>query len=222
MTTPQEPIGSGFGTNTTAANGRSPGVDIVVEGFDAGLLTESVPVAVPLEGVDELAVVATPEYLPRRGVPRTPPELLNHECIRNTLLSGMVYRWEFERHGEVIQIDPPGRLTLSGWRLGLRAARAGMGVACVTERSAREAVAGRRPIRLLPEWTEVCLYAIALAEALLVHAGQTSGTPDTSFSDVFEIARARLDKFREGQVTGVTRPTLSSLPLLYANRRTDA
>jgi hypothetical protein len=60
------------------------------------------------------------------------------------------------------------------------------------------------------------LVAIALAEALLVHGGQTSGTPD-----VFEIASARLDKFREGQVAGVARSTLSSLPLLYANRHRD-
>jgi hypothetical protein len=33
------------------------------------------------------------------------------------------------------------------------------------------------------------LVAIALAEALSVHAGQTSGTPDTFFCDVFEIAQ---------------------------------
>jgi hypothetical protein len=65
------------------------------------------------------------------------------------------------------------------------------------------------------------LVAIALAEALLVHAGQTSGTPDTFFCDVFEIASARLDKFREGQVAGAARSTLSSLPLLYANRHRD-
>jgi DNA-binding transcriptional LysR family regulator len=142
-------------------------VDIVAEGFDAGLRpAESVPqdmVALPLDAVEEVGVVvATPDYLARRGVPRAPADLLNHECIRNRLPSGVVHRWVFERHGEVIRLDPPGRLTLSGRPAGLRAARAGIGLARVTERSAREDIAAGRLIRLLPEWIPpfpgFCLY----------------------------------------------------------------
>jgi DNA-binding transcriptional LysR family regulator len=118
-------------------------VDIVAEGFDAGLRpAESVPqdmVALPLDAAEETAVVATPDYLARRGVPRAP--------------SGTVHRWEFERHGEVVRIDPPGRLTLSGTRAGLRAARAGIGLGYVRELSAREDIAAGRLIHLLPEWT---------------------------------------------------------------------
>jgi DNA-binding transcriptional LysR family regulator len=141
-------------------------VDIVAEGFDAGLRhAESVPqdmVALRVGAAEETAVVATPDYLARRGVPHAPADLLNQECIRNRLPSGVVHRWEFERHGEVVRLDPPGRLTLSGARLGLRAARAGIGLAYVTERSAREDIAAGRLIRLLPEWTPptpgTCLY----------------------------------------------------------------
>jgi DNA-binding transcriptional LysR family regulator len=132
-------------------------VDIVAEGFDAGLRpAESVPqdmAALPLDAAEKTAVVATPDYLARRGVPGAPADLLNHECFRNRLPSGMVHRWVFERHGEVVRIDPPGRLTLSGTRAGLRAARAGIGLGYVRERSAREDIAAGRLIHLLPEWT---------------------------------------------------------------------
>jgi DNA-binding transcriptional LysR family regulator len=119
-------------------------------------------VALPLGAAEETAVVATPDYLARRGVPHAPADLLNHECVRNRLPSGMVHRWEFERHGEVVRLDPPGRLTLSGTRLGLRAARAGMGLAYLAERYAREDIVAGRLIRLLPECTpptsRTCLY----------------------------------------------------------------
>jgi DNA-binding transcriptional LysR family regulator len=141
-------------------------VDIVAAGFDAGLrIAEAVPqdmVSVPL-GLDEaFAVVGTSAYFAGRSLPRVPADLFTHECIRARMPSGAIHRWEFERNGEEIRIDPPGRLTLGSQDLSLHAATAGAGLAYVTERSAASHLASGRLIRVLTDWTPsfpgLCLY----------------------------------------------------------------
>lgn len=141
-------------------------IDIVAAGFDAGLrLAEAVPqdmVSLPM-GLDEaFAVVATPGYWERRGIPRAPADLFDHDCIRVRLPSGAVTRWEFERQGEEIRIEPPGRMILGSFDLGLLAARAGAGVAYVNLRAASEDLASGRLVRVLTDWTPpfpgLCLY----------------------------------------------------------------
>src|SRR5882672_695028 len=61
-------------------------IDIVAEGFDAGLRpSELVPrdmVRVPIGRDMCMAVVATHEYFVRNGRPKTPADLASHQCIR--------------------------------------------------------------------------------------------------------------------------------------------
>src|ERR1700756_1972871 len=63
--------------------GRS--IDIVAEGFDAGIrLAESVPqdmVAIPCGPDTRFVVVGAPDYFARAGSPRSPSDLVRHECI---------------------------------------------------------------------------------------------------------------------------------------------
>jgi DNA-binding transcriptional LysR family regulator len=141
-------------------------IDIVAGGFDAGLRhAQAVPqdmVSLSL-GIDEARiVVATSGYFEGRGVPRTPADLFSHECLHARMPSGAIRHWEFERHGEEISINPPGRLMLGSPDLTLQAARAGAGVAYVSQRSAAEDLASRRLVQVLAEWTPpfpgVCLY----------------------------------------------------------------
>lgn len=141
-------------------------VDIAAEGFDAGIrLAESVPhdmISIPL-GMDEaFAVVASPGYLERRGVPGKPADLKEHECIRTLMPSGAMHRWEFERRGRMTRVEPLGRLTLGSERLALEAARSGMGLAYITERAAQADLAAGRLIRIMSDWTPpfagICLY----------------------------------------------------------------
>jgi DNA-binding transcriptional LysR family regulator len=76
-------------------------VDIVSEGYDVairiGRLRESSLVARKLAPV-RLVVCGSPDYLAERGVPDTPQDLKDHECLRYTLSSDPD-RWEF-RHGD--------------------------------------------------------------------------------------------------------------------------
>jgi len=67
-------------------------VDIVVDGFDAGVrLAELVPrdmIAVPLGPDQRFAVVGSPAYFKQHPKPRTPADLSRHRCIRSRLPSG--------------------------------------------------------------------------------------------------------------------------------------
>lgn len=132
-------------------------IDIVVEGFDAGIrLTESVPqdmIAIPLGLPLRLLVMGSPEYFSRHPVPRVPMDLLNHRCIRLRLPSGRIYHWEFERHGESYEIDVQGALTLDESTLVLEAARAGLGLAYGSQWNAAADLAAGTLVPVLEEWT---------------------------------------------------------------------
>jgi len=133
-------------------------IDIVAEGFDAGVrLGDTLAadmIAVPLGPVQQVAVVAAPEYFATHTPPRTPNELLKHECIRARLPSGALYQWEFVRRGgERFNVDVPGRLTLDNSDLTLAAARAGLGVAYSWRWLAAGDLADGRLTEVLAGWT---------------------------------------------------------------------
>ncbi len=119
-------------------------VDIVVDGFDAGVrLAELVP----------RDMIAAPAYFKQHPKPRTPADLSRHRCIRSRLPSGGIYRWEFERHGEALAIDGEGPLILDEPNLMLAAARAGFGLAYLTEWNVAADLAAGSLVRVLDEWT---------------------------------------------------------------------
>jgi DNA-binding transcriptional LysR family regulator len=132
-------------------------VDIVVDGFDAGVrLAELVPrdmIAVPLGPDQRFAVVGSPAYFQHRPKPLTPADLSQHRCIRSRLPSGGIYRWEFARHGEVLSIDGEGPLILDEPNLMLAAARAGFGLAYLSEWNVAADLASGTLARVLKEWT---------------------------------------------------------------------
>ena len=141
-------------------------VDIVAEGFDAGVrLRELVPqdmVVVPFAGDVRFLAVAAPAYLADHGMPTAPADLHGHRCIRQRLPSGKRYRWEFALNAEDVTIDPPGALTLDDSGLMVEAAEDGLGIAFVPEPFARRALDDGRLVAVLQEWSPaipgLCLY----------------------------------------------------------------
>ncbi len=131
-------------------------VDIVAEGFDAGVrLGEAVPrdmVAVRFGGDARFVAVASPDYLARRGRPKTPDDLRAHSCIRVRMPSGKPYRWEFARHGLEIALDVPGALTLDHPGLMAEAAAAGLGIAYLAERWVAPLIANFALAPVLEDW----------------------------------------------------------------------
>ncbi|WP_315763214.1 LysR family transcriptional regulator [Sphingomonas sp. Y38-1Y] len=141
-------------------------VDIVAEGFDAGVrLLEAVPqdmIAVPFGGTTRFLAVAAPAHVERYGRPRAPADLADHPCIRQRLPSGRPYRWEFERAGREIALEVPGTLILDNSALMVEAAEQGLGIAFVPEAYAREPLDAGRLVLLLEDWSPPfpggCLY----------------------------------------------------------------
>src|SRR5690606_11012922 len=79
-------------------------VDIVNDGYDAGIrvnkILEQDMVTVPLGADIRMAVVASPDYIARCGIPQVPTDLLLHDCIRyNSAVTGAYERWQFSRDG---------------------------------------------------------------------------------------------------------------------------
>jgi DNA-binding transcriptional LysR family regulator len=141
-------------------------VDIVADSFDAGVrLADMVPrdmISIPIGKTQRHVVVGAPSYFATRTQPRSPSDLKEHVCVRYRLPGGSIYRWEFEKRGQILSVDITGPLTLDSDRLVLRAALEGAGLAYVSEWSARKALAEGRLVQVLSDWTPsypgLCLY----------------------------------------------------------------
>jgi DNA-binding transcriptional LysR family regulator len=131
-------------------------IDIVAEGFDAGVrLGEALAqdmIAVRFGGDVRFLAVASPAYLSRHKAPRVPEDLKTQRCIRHRLPSGKLYRWEFEKRGREVTVDVPGALTLDHNGLMVEAAADGLGIAYVPERSAKPYLHDGRLVTVLEDW----------------------------------------------------------------------
>lgn len=111
-------------------------IDIIESGCDAGIRyderLEQDMIAVPIGPREQrFALAASPDYLAARGTPKKPQDLLVHDCIRGRFANRAIPAWEFERKGDVVLIEPTGRLIVqSGGAtdLGIEAAKAGLGI----------------------------------------------------------------------------------------------
>ena len=132
-------------------------IDIVAEGFDAGIrLAEAVPqdmVAIPCGPDSRFIVVGSPKYFARASKPQAPSDLLRHECIRRRMPGGKLYHWEFEKRGEEIALDVPGRLTLDNDDLMVEAALEGLGLAFVSDFWVTKHLAAGALQAVLEDWT---------------------------------------------------------------------
>src|SRR5207248_7186876 len=133
-------------------------VDIVSAGFDAGVrygehLAQDM-VAISLSGPQSYVVVASPDYLARRGKPEHPKDLLDHDCIRARYSSGVMHDWEFEKAGQVVKVDPRAKLISSHMGLAKRATLDGVGFWATVEGYVGESVRSGALVSVLEDWCE--------------------------------------------------------------------
>jgi DNA-binding transcriptional LysR family regulator len=141
-------------------------VDVVADGFDLGVrvagLVPSDMIAVPLGRPQRYAVVGSPGYFERHGKPRVPPDLLRHICIRVRLPDGGLFRWRFEKDGEIAQLDVRGPIILDEGSLARIAVRESIGIGFFLEQDVLADIASGDLIRILDDWTPpspgLCLY----------------------------------------------------------------
>ena len=105
-------------------------VELVEEKFDlafrTGTLKDTSLVAHEL-GRAQPRCFAAREYLRDRGTPRTPRDLLRHDCILFTPLSPRG-RWTFRSRGRTVEVPVRGRLVVNSMPLALDAAMRGLGI----------------------------------------------------------------------------------------------
>lgn len=133
-------------------------VDIVNDGYDAGIrvnrILEQDMVTVPLGSEIRMAVVASPDYIKRHGVPKVPADLMGHDCIRyNSAVTGAHERWTFAREGQDVEIETRGRISSNDGMTLLNAALEGCGFAYFYDRYVQNYLADGRLVRVLEDWS---------------------------------------------------------------------
>lgn len=135
--------------------------NIIADGFDAGIrlgqsLAEHV-VAVPISSPLSMAVVASPAYLGRHGVPRVPGDLVKHSCINYRFSgTGAIHDWDFTepgRSGRHFTQGVTGRLTTNDDQTMTRAALQGLGLIQIVDIAVQEYLSDGRLIRVLRDWS---------------------------------------------------------------------
>ncbi len=132
-------------------------IDIVAQRFDAGVRSgEQVAkdmIAVRIGPDVRIAIVAAPSYFRKQPEPKTPQDLIHHNCVNLRLTThGGLYAWEFEKDGRELRVRVEGQLTFNGSFQMLNAALAGFGLAYVPEDLARPHIAKGRLRRVLADW----------------------------------------------------------------------
>ena len=133
--------------------------DIVAGRFDAGIRVgerlEKDMAAVRLTPDVEMLALASPDYLARRGEPRTPADLHRHACINWRFPgSGRIYRWEFERKGKKVEMAVEGPLIANHQDVVVEAALQGLGILyAYDDDRVSEARARGRLKRILAGWS---------------------------------------------------------------------
>lgn len=122
------------------------------EGFDIalGALPTTYPhvTDVPLCPMPR-TIVASPAYLARRGEPRHPRDLADHDCLTFPP-SGM--RWGFEGPSGEVTVDIGSVFSATDSSVLRNAALRGVGVAMISEYMVRDALRSGELVRLLPDF----------------------------------------------------------------------
>jgi DNA-binding transcriptional LysR family regulator len=131
-------------------------VDIVAGGFDAGIrLGDAVQqdmVSVRLTPPLAAIMVAAPDYLAARGMPKTIADLSAHNCIGYRLLgAGSLYDWDLvDAKGHAVAFKTSGTAVITDSTFARDLALAGVGIAYIFEPAVRSDIAAGRLRQLLP------------------------------------------------------------------------
>lgn len=133
-------------------------MDIVAAGFDAGIqfgeYIEKDMIAVRVSRDHKPVIVASPAYIKAHGRPRSPRDLLRHQCINFRHGDAGPYRWEFEKGSKSLSVAVNGPLIVDDLGLSLRGAVDGVGLAYMSEEVAAPHLASGALMRVLSSWCQ--------------------------------------------------------------------
>jgi DNA-binding transcriptional LysR family regulator len=140
--------------------------DLVADGVDVAVrFGEPRGASLVSRKLADIAVltVAAPDYLARRGRPKTPQELSKHLCIDfRDPQTGRPYDWEFHRKRKILKLDITSRLSLSDSGTMLTECLAGTGICQVLAIAVTDLLEQGRLVNLFPDWPDETfpLYAL--------------------------------------------------------------
>lgn len=134
--------------------------NIIADGADVGIrLGESLDehmVAVPITPRIEMAVVGSPAYFKRYGIPQTPAELGQHNCLAYRFTSsGTLDRWSFtepDGDGHTQVFEPRGSVVFNDDESMLKAAIQGVGLIKYLDICVLEQLESGELVRVLEPW----------------------------------------------------------------------
>ncbi|WP_427308195.1 LysR family transcriptional regulator [Cupriavidus sp. H39] len=134
--------------------------DIAANRFDAGVRSgnrvDKDMIAVRIAPDLRMAVAASPGYLAGRQPPDTPHDLTRHRCINLRLPThGGLYAWDFERHGQALNVRVDGQAVFNNTFLMLQAALDGVGFAYVPFDLVAPHIQAGRLVPMLEDWWPV-------------------------------------------------------------------
>lgn len=132
-------------------------VDLIGENFDLalrmGALADDASLAARRVATFSMGLYASPGYVKRRGQPPEPEALMEHDGLRLLLRNGEPGAWHLTRGDQRWDGIPPGRATANSPELLARLARAGAGIAAVTDHFAIPYVQSGELVPVLQDWT---------------------------------------------------------------------
>jgi DNA-binding transcriptional LysR family regulator len=140
-------------------------VNVIEEGFDLAVRIaelEDSSLAARKLAPNRRVVCASPEYLRRHGTPRTPSELVQHNCL--TTAAELAMTWDY-RHpdGAPGSVRVSGRYACDNWEVLRDWALAGLGVALKSTWDVRRHLEDGSLVPLLPGYTfasDVAIWAV--------------------------------------------------------------
>ncbi|MDF5864334.1 LysR family transcriptional regulator [Pseudomonas aeruginosa] len=131
--------------------------DIVADRFDAGVrlgdTMDKDMIAVPIGPPVRMAVVAAPAYFAAHPKPRSPRDLVDHNCINMRMQSGGgLYAWDFQRKDRHVNVRVDGQLIFNTSPNIVDAALAGLGIAWLPEEEFAPHIEEGRLLRVLENW----------------------------------------------------------------------
>jgi len=139
-------------------------VNLVEEGFDLAIRIATLPdssLAARKLAPNRRVVCASPSYLAHYGVPRTPADLAQHNCL---LASDFSSTWEYkDPDGKPGTVRVAGRYVCDNWEVLREWAVEGLGVALKSTWDVRRHLESGALVSLLPGYTfhtDVAIYAV--------------------------------------------------------------
>ena len=133
-------------------------VDLVGENFDVALrvgvgpLKDDASLAARPVLLLQGGLYAAPGYLKKRGLPRAPDGLFEHDAVHGLTKSGEPLRWSLQRGNVRWEGVPPARVSTNSPEEVLRLAAEGAGIVLAVHATAKPYVRTGELTRVLPEW----------------------------------------------------------------------